>query len=113
MSNYNREGDPVGIKNYFVSSLSTDCSPSTELTREKRQDVIAMRIQITGLIMTDWFEHLPETVGILASEWQKGNIVVDDECETVVEADFEDVPRTWTMLFSGGNTGKLVTKLKV
>ncbi|KAF6839362.1 quinone oxidoreductase [Colletotrichum plurivorum] len=90
ISNYNRE-DAVGIKNFM--------------------DVVAMRIQIQGIIMADWIENLPMVAGIYIDERKKGNIIIDENCETVVETAFEDIPRTWMMLFSGGNTGKLVTKL--
>ena len=31
--------------------------------------------------------------------------------EQLVKTKFEDVPKTWMLLFSGGNTGKLVTDL--
>jgi NADPH-dependent curcumin reductase CurA len=30
----------------------------------------------------------------------------------VVKTKFEDVPKTWMMLFQGGNTGKLVTEIQ-
>ncbi|KAF0322941.1 quinone oxidoreductase [Colletotrichum asianum] len=92
ISNYNRDGNAVGLKNYF--------------------EVIAMRLQITGFINLDWVEHLPEVRAILLDEWKKGTIVIDNESEMVVETAFEEIPRTWMMLYSGGNTGKLVTKLK-
>lgn len=71
-----------------------------------------MRLQITGFINLDWVEHLPEVRAILLDEWKKGTIVIDNESEMVVEAAFEEIPRTWMMLYSGGNTGKLVTKFK-
>jgi NADPH-dependent curcumin reductase CurA len=29
-----------------------------------------------------------------------------------VPTKFEDIPKTWTKLFSGGNTGKLVTQIE-
>jgi NADPH-dependent curcumin reductase CurA len=40
---------------------------------------------------------------------QEGKLTVDRE--TVVETKFEDIPKTWQRLFSGGNQGTLVTKL--
>jgi len=42
---------------------------------------------------------------------QAGKIKMGDESETVVDAKFEDIPRTYLKLFSGANRGKLVTKL--
>ena len=41
-----------------------------------------------------------------------GKIKIGEDSETVVPTAFEDVPKTWQMLFTGGNTGKLVTQLK-
>ncbi|KAJ5692848.1 hypothetical protein N7462_002271 [Penicillium macrosclerotiorum] len=93
ISNYNREGDIIGIKNFY--------------------DVISMRIQILGFVNLDWIEHLPKVRSILVDEWKKGNLIISDEIEMVIEADFTEIPRTWMKLFSGENTGKLVTKLKI
>lgn len=42
---------------------------------------------------------------------EEGKLKIDAESEQVVETKFEDVPKTWLMLFQGGNRGKLVTKL--
>lgn len=43
---------------------------------------------------------------------QEGKIkVVEGKSETVKEATIEDVPKTWQLLFTGGNSGKLVTKI--
>jgi NADPH-dependent curcumin reductase CurA len=52
-----------------------------------------------------------EMIKLFIDEVKKGTIVLGDESETVVDTKFEDVPKTWMMLFSGGNKGKLVTKL--
>lgn len=30
----------------------------------------------------------------------------------MIDTAFEDIPKTWMMLYSGVNTGKLITKLK-
>ncbi len=35
-----------------------------------------------------------------------------DEGEHVVKGGFEDIPKTWMKLFSGENTGKLVTAIE-
>lgn len=71
-----------------------------------------MRLQISGFIVLDGLEFLPKARTHLVDEWKKGNFLIGDENETVVDTDFSDIPRTWTLLFSGGNTGKLITKLK-
>lgn len=71
-----------------------------------------MRLQILGFINLDWIAHLGEYQTFIVDQWKKGNIVIGDENEMIVDTDFKDIPRTWTMLYSGGNTGKLLTKLK-
>jgi NADPH-dependent curcumin reductase CurA len=40
-----------------------------------------------------------------------GKLKIDAESETVIDAEFEDVPATWMKLFEGVYIGKLVTKL--
>lgn len=74
--------------------------------------VITMRLQVNGFIVTDWIakgEATP-TVKKLIGGVKEGKIKVGEESETVVDTKFEDVPKTWMMLFEGGNQGKLVTK---
>lgn len=73
--------------------------------------VITMRLQIRGFIIIDFLPRAAEAIDALRKALQEGKIKIGDANETVVDTKFEDVPKTWTMLFSGGNTGKLVTKL--
>lgn len=75
------------------------------------QEVIMMRLKILGFINIDWLDHLSEVQGLLVEEWKKGNLVVQDDNETVVDTPFEDIPKTWMRLFEGGNTGKLISRL--
>lgn len=90
VSSYN-SGNSFTSKNYFL--------------------VITMRLQIKGFIVLDWLEHAGEALDIFKKALQEGKLKIGDDNETVVDTKFEDVPKTWTMLFDGGNTGKLVTKL--
>lgn len=53
----------------------------------------------------------PQTVKEMVAAAKEGKIKVGEENETVVDTNFEDVPKTWLSLFEGANTGKLVTKL--
>ena len=46
----------------------------------------------------------------LAGWIKDGKLEVKDS-EQVVETKFEDIPKTWQMLFEGGNRGKLLTRL--
>ena len=70
-----------------------------------------MRLSIRGFIVIDYAEKFPETIGLFIEALKDGKLKISDENEQVVPTKFEDVPKTWLNLFTGGNTGKLVTKL--
>ncbi|KAI9727562.1 MAG: hypothetical protein M1828_006504 [Chrysothrix sp. TS-e1954] len=91
ISNYNRDDDKAGIKNWF--------------------EIVSNRIEVKGFIVPDHREKMPATVELLKRGFQEGRIKVGDENESVVDTSFEDIPRTWLKLFDGGNTGKLITKM--
>ena len=90
VSSYN-SGNAFTSKNYFL--------------------VITMRLQIRGFIVLDYLERAGEALKIFREALQSGKLKIGDENETVVDTKFEDIPKTWTMLFDGGNTGKLVTNI--
>ena len=92
VSNYNTS-KPTGLRNWF--------------------EVITNRIEIKGFIILDFVASgkAGEATREMVKACKEGKITVDESMETVVETKFEDVPKTWMMLFEGGNTGKLVTKL--
>lgn len=75
--------------------------------------IITMRLQVRGFIVTDWVAkgQATPTVRKLAGAVKEGKIKLDESSETVVDTKFEDIPKTWMMLFDGGNQGKLVTKI--
>lgn len=93
ISTYNNEGGN-GIRNWF--------------------EIIANRIEVKGFIVIDAIESgkAGPWIQTLMQGVKDGKIKIGPESETVVPTSFEDVPKTWTMLFSGGNTGKLVTAIK-
>jgi NADPH-dependent curcumin reductase CurA len=70
-------------------------------------------MQVKGFIVVDFRgtpgqeEAMKKVIGLVKA----GKIKMDDESETVVDAKFEDIPRTYLKLFSGANRGKLVTQL--
>lgn len=67
------------------------------------------RLNLKGFILFDHLKDLP-TAGKELAQWVKdGKLNV--ERETAVDTKFEDIPKTWMRLFSGDNTGKLVTVL--
>lgn len=92
VTDYNSE-DNTGLKNWF--------------------EIIMQRIQVRGFIVTDFFNSgkAPEAVKELVQAFKDGKIKIGEDSETVVETKFEDVPKTWLKLYSGGNTGKLITKM--
>ena len=91
ITQYNK-GEKDGLKNWF--------------------EVIANRIEIQGFIVLDWAARGgPAAIAEMVQAFKDGKIKLGDENETVVDTKFEDVPKTWMMLFEGKNTGKLVTKL--
>ncbi|KAL6702664.1 quinone oxidoreductase [Coniothyrium glycines] len=93
VSTYNSMGEE-GIKNWF--------------------EIITNRIEVRGFIVTDAVESGKAGPWIqeLIAKVKEGKIQIGPETETVVPTKFEDVPKTWTLLFKGGNTGKLVTQIE-
>lgn len=67
------------------------------------------RLNLKGFILSDHVKDLPTAGKELAGWVKEGKLNV--ERETAVETKFEDIPKTWMKLFSGENTGKLVTVL--
>jgi NADPH-dependent curcumin reductase CurA len=63
-----------------------------------------------GMILMDHVKLIPQASQELQKWVEEGKIDVT-EGETVVDTKFEDVPKTFQLLFTGGNKGKLVTKL--
>jgi hypothetical protein len=83
---------PVGIKNWY--------------------DVIAMRLQIRGFVVTDATSgRFAEIMEALLQGYREGKIKATEDGHTIVPTDFDDIPKTWMRLFDGQNTGKLLTKL--
>lgn len=76
-------------------------------------EVISNRIEIRGFIVSDFLAEGkgPEAVKDLVTAAKAGKINVGKENETIVDTEFDAIPKTWMMLFEGANTGKLVTKL--
>jgi len=93
IANYNTSASKQsGLKNWF--------------------EVISMRIQIRGFIVTDYLPHRAEVMDIFRKAIEEGKLTIGEESEQVVPGKFEDIPKTWMKLFEGSNTGKLVTKIE-
>lgn len=91
ISQYNNATGHYGIKNWF--------------------EVVAMRIEIKGLICLDAGAKIPQVFAELTQAYKDGKIKLSDDNETVITTGFEGIPETWMKLFSGVNTGKLITKI--
>jgi NADPH-dependent curcumin reductase CurA len=77
-------------------------------------EIITNRLEVKGFIVTDAIEagKTGTMIQKIVEKIKEGKIKIGEDSETVVPTKFEDIPKTWTMLFSGGNQGKLVTKLE-
>ncbi|TFK99225.1 hypothetical protein BDV98DRAFT_510664 [Pterulicium gracile] len=73
-------------------------------------NLITYRITLQGFIVIDYLHRSDEAVAALSSALKKGKIDIQD-AETLVQAQFEEIPKTWGLLFEGGNTGKLITQI--
>jgi NADPH-dependent curcumin reductase CurA len=92
VSTYNALGES-GIKNWF--------------------EIIVNRIEVRGFLVTDAIsagKGVKFTQELIKAIKDK-KIRIGEETETLVSTKFEDVPKTWTMLFKGGNMGKLITHI--
>lgn len=91
VSNYNSDmSKTAGIKNWF--------------------EIISMRINAKGFIVLDYMDKFPQAREVMNKALSEGKLQIEGG-EQLVKTKFEDVPKTWMMLFSGGNTGKLITDL--
>ncbi|WRT66026.1 uncharacterized protein IL334_002977 [Kwoniella shivajii] len=75
-------------------------------------ELIYNRFTIKGMLIFDHADSLDEAVRDL-TKWVKDGTISNTESETVVEGKLEQVPEIYNKLFSGGNKGKLITKLIV
>lgn len=110
ISTYNDMESGVVLKNYF--------------------EVISNRLSILGFIVIDAIPKAPtvsqrwpirffcllvltrQYIGSLVTWMKEGKIqVIDGKSETVKESKIEGIPEVWKLLFTGGNSGKLITKL--
>lgn len=72
--------------------------------------IITNRLILQSFIVIDYLPRYAEAIAVLSSAVKAGKLDVKHG-ETLVHAKFEDIPKTWGILFDGGNTGKLVTQI--
>ena len=73
--------------------------------------IVFMRLSVRGFIVIDFLDRARETQQLFIKSMKEGKLKIDENSEHVVDTKFEDIPKTWHLLFSGGNQGKLVTKI--
>jgi len=92
ISNYNNSASNLtGVKNWF--------------------EIISMRLKCQGFIVLDYMDKYGDAREVFTKALKDGKLKID-EGEHVVKGGFEDIPKTWMKLFSGENTGKLVTAIE-
>ncbi|GAA5992088.1 hypothetical protein JCM10908_000739 [Rhodotorula pacifica] len=89
ISSYNSD-EPVDLRNWF--------------------NIISMRITVRGAIVSDFIPTWPKAAEDVQRAIADGRFITEGT-ETKVQTRFEDIPKTWTRLFTGHNQGKLVTEL--
>ncbi len=74
-------------------------------------NIVFMRLSVRGFIVSDFLDRARETQELFVKAVKDGKLKIGDENEHVVQTKFEDIPKTWHLLFEGANQGKLVTKI--
>ena len=74
--------------------------------------IILNRLSLVGFTLFDYPDLVAETESKLIEALKEGKFVLEG-AETVVDVKgkVDEIPRVWSGLFSGSNTGKLITKL--
>jgi NADPH-dependent curcumin reductase CurA len=74
-------------------------------------EIIFNRITVQGFIVVDYYSRRAEAIDVLSTAVKEGKLSVSGG-ETIVRCtEFEKVPEVWMRLFSGHNTGKLLTQI--
>lgn len=83
---------------------------SEPLQLQNWAEIVYNRLNVHGFIVVDYMKDFQKGSQDLAGWIQEGKIETKDS-EQIVDTKFEDIPKTWHMLFDGGNKGKLLTRL--
>lgn len=91
ISAYNNLGAGQTLKNWF--------------------EIISNRLRVQGFVVLDGQPQFGQMIGELKGWIEAGKITLD-KSETIKQATIEQVPETYNLLFTGGNTGKLIIELQ-
>ncbi|EJD02773.1 NAD-binding protein [Fomitiporia mediterranea MF3/22] len=74
--------------------------------------ILVNRLSLEGFTLFDYVDRIDEAEEALTSAAALGKLVLNS-AETIVDVhgNVEEIPRVWNGLFTGTNTGKLITKL--
>jgi NADPH-dependent curcumin reductase CurA len=106
IANYGRVIACGAIITYNASGKDVDVKTS----QKNWFQVVVKRLENRGFIAFDLGERMGEYIEKLVQAVKEGNLMLTDN-NTVVNTKWEDLPKTWNLLFTGGNQGKLVTKI--
>jgi NADPH-dependent curcumin reductase CurA len=95
------------ISNYSTSGKGEDVNAGLKNWFE----VVVNRLEIRGFLFFDLGDRMRDYVDKLAQATREGKLKLTGENNTVVDTKWEDLPKTWNLLFTGGNRGKLITKV--
>ena len=70
--------------------------------------LITQSAKMQGFTMKDYMHRIPEAVAALSTAQKRGEVIFR---EHIVEG-IENFPEAFEMLFSGGNQGKLLIKVR-
>ncbi|RUS27995.1 hypothetical protein BC938DRAFT_482481, partial [Jimgerdemannia flammicorona] len=71
------------------------------------QSILLKRLRIEGFIVLDYVSRWAEAVKVMSGWLAQGKI---KRIETIVTGGVKEAPKALSMLFSGGNTGKLIVQ---
>lgn len=69
------------------------------------------RLEIKGFLTFYLGERTGEYVDKLIQAIKEGKLKLSDDNNIVVDTKWEDFPKTWNLLFTGGSQGELITKV--
>lgn len=105
---------PVSRNSYILQEVIVNSfsvlSGSGETNLKNWMSLIANRLTVKGFMSGDFVSRLEESTNVVAKGLKEGKIRLD-AAEMIVKTRFEDIPKTWAMVFEGKNRGKLVTEI--
>ncbi|EJD02776.1 NAD-binding protein [Fomitiporia mediterranea MF3/22] len=95
-----------------IGLMALQKDPQAPVVMRNYSQILVNRLLLKGFTLMDYFDRLGEAEEALTLAVSSGKVVLDG-AETVVDihGNVEEIPRVWNGLFTGANTGKLITKV--